>query len=110
MNTRSQLRTISWQLLRGNKYIRALHPAMLNPNGLLKTTSITPVGGRQQETLLVHYGRDYVVQWLAFKVIKPFQLLQFDEIYSLLLDAWYLVNPSEKPPLDLNLANVDSEE
>ncbi|MGF1542865.1 MAG: hypothetical protein ACFCU5_20885 [Pleurocapsa sp.] len=110
MNTRPEPKKISWQLLRGNKYNRALHPAMLNSNGLTKTMSTTPTGSNQQETFIVHYDRSYVVQWLAFKIIKPFQLLSFHQIYELFMEAWVLTHPNEKVPLNVRLVTDSNEE
>ena len=88
-------KSISWQLLRGNKYNRCLHPAMLTEKGCTKQMSTSPVGYNERQYFDVHYDREYVVNWLATKVIKPLENVGVRELVELLIAAWLKRHPDE---------------
>ena len=88
-------KTITWQLLRGNKYNRCLHPAMVTINGCVKQMAITPVGQKTKEHYNIYYDREYVVNWLAVKVIKPLENMGFKDIAGLVIEAWNIRHKDE---------------
>lgn len=84
----------SWQQLQGNKYLKALHPAMLSDYGYRTTIKTRLVGGSKfnSQYLTVLYDRDYVVAWLASRLIKPLQNQGLECILEMVREAWKLLH------------------
>jgi hypothetical protein len=87
---------VKWHQLQGNIYLKALHPAMISTQGFLSTHKARLIGTSKfcSQYVTVNYDQEYVIAWLASKVIKPFQNLGKDGIVSLVEQAWEL---SRKP-------------
>ena len=95
-------------MVQGNKYNRALHPAMLTDAGLVKTTKVALLNKPRssQEYVVVVYDRTYAVYWLNSKVIKPLFNLEIADIIRLVKEAWKLGNNPKISQLELD-AKVD---
>ncbi len=82
--------TVSWRELRGNKYHRALHPAMLTDNGYSVTVKAKTLESNIYPTkfVVLKYDRDYVKSWLTTKVIKPLANYGLINTSKLLKESW----------------------
>lgn len=90
MNT--ELRTIHWSDIQGNKWSKTLHPAMLNNGGFRMTQKVRLVGESSfgGTYSVVVYDREYVLGWLVSKVIKPLSNEGVKGIISLIKEAYKL--------------------
>lgn len=82
-----EYKDISWRELPGNKFVVALKSEMLTENGYKASQKIKQAY-RQSFMAWVHYDRDYVVAWLASKVIQKLGSQGKVELIDLLDDAW----------------------
>jgi hypothetical protein len=92
----TEQKTVHWTQLQGNKFNKALHPAMLSEHGYRTTTKNSLVGDSKKnpQFLIVLYDRDYVIGWLSSRVVKPLQNEGSDNIKNFVEEAWkYLHQP-----------------
>lgn len=87
---KTEQKTVHWSQLQGNKFNKALHPAMLSDHGYRTTTKNALLGDSRSNSqfLVVLYDRDYVIGWLSSRVIKPLQNEGNDNIKSFVEEAW----------------------
>lgn len=85
----NQADIVSWKEIQGNRYNRGLHLAMLTDTGFLVTAKGRVIGNVKygSEFITIRYDRDYVIDWLRVKVIKPLVGISFNEIVELLKEA-----------------------
>lgn len=88
----SSYRDITWRELPGNKFNLALRPAMPTEQGHYTTQKVKQAY-RKSEVCRVHYDRDYVVAFLASKVIRPLGVHGKLELIDLISNAWDLYYP-----------------
>ena len=90
--------TVSWRDIQGNKYSKSLNPAMLK-QGLPITMKARVIGNRRVDSDLVTvvFDRDYVINWLIVKLIKPLSNYGIKEVINLLYLAWEQSNLSLEP-------------
>lgn len=88
MNT--ELKTIHWRNVQGGRWSKSLHPAMLKDDGFRMTQKVRVVGesGFGGKYSVVVYDREYVIGWLASKVIKPLSNEGIKGIIALIKEAY----------------------
>jgi len=59
-----EIKTITWRDLTGNKFLKALHPAMLSKENYVCTQRIRRTGDPEPEIFKVLYDREYAVNYL----------------------------------------------
>lgn len=84
-----EYKDITWRELPGNKFVVALKSEMLTENGYKASQKIKQAY-RQPFMAWVHYDRDYVVAWLASKVIQKLSSQGKLELVDLFDEAWNL--------------------
>lgn len=83
-----KIETITWRELTGNKFNRALHPAMLSDIGYTKSISVRRTGDAVKSYFNVAYDRVYVVEWLSRKICKSLFALGKQGTLDLISEAW----------------------
>ena len=89
-NPTQSLPVVSWKELQGNKYIKAIDPAMLIKGGLpyiMKARAIG-TGKHGSEPVTVIFDKEYVEKWITTKLIRPLSNYGVDYVVSLLTEAW----------------------
>jgi len=71
----SEIKSITWRDLTGNKYLKALHPAMLSKGNYICTQRIRRIGEVEPDIFKTTYDREYAVEWLARKVCKTLSFI-----------------------------------
>ena len=79
---------ISWKVLVGNKYTKALHAAMLSSVGYMKTSSVRRIGDVAKGYFLVKYDREYVIEYIGRLVCRPFYHIGKEKVLELVDEAW----------------------
>ncbi len=104
---------VSWRDIQGNKYSRALHPAMLTANGYPVTASTRVIGRskRGSDYVTINYDRSYVIKWLEVKVIKPLTNCGLIGVINLLKESWLDSNIDLDPfQVEVDMGGVKCEE
>jgi hypothetical protein len=85
---------VKWNRLQGNVFMKALHPAMISVHGCLSTHKARLIGNSKfsSQYVTVLYNQEYVIAWLASKLIKPLQNLGLEGIIELVKEAWELLH------------------
>ena len=81
---------ISWTEIQGNKYMKALHPAMLSKGGYVATHKARLIGHPKTASYYstISYDRNYVINWLQTKFVRPLENEPLDELTKLLAEAY----------------------
>lgn len=99
---------VHWSKKQGNKYNKSLHPAMLTDVGFLTTAKVAlldePRSNHRYVTVI--YDREYVINWLRVKVVKPFLNIGMSDIVQLIKEAWQLA----QEPQIIQLGSTDKED
>lgn len=85
------MRTIYWQDLPGNKYLKKLEPGMINWSDCTRRQIIRPIGKKRfedRETVYVTYDRHYVVSKIIVEILQPLQIKSLDELLKLMVAVW----------------------
>ncbi len=98
-----ELPILSWKDSTRNRLSKALHGAMLSPNGYKVTMGIKPIGEKTKKFFDVKYDREYVITWLVTKLFKPFETLEHEKLESLLNEAYKKAHPQADKSLQLKL-------
>jgi hypothetical protein len=85
-----EIKTITWRALTGNKFLKALHPAMLSKENYVCTQRIRRTGDPEPEIFKVLYDREYAVNYLCRKLCRPLSFLGKEELFELFSEAWTL--------------------
>ena len=80
--------TISWQEMTGNKYIKALHPAMTSKAGYETIKSIRKIGDAVPTVFRVIYDRQYVLEYIGNGICKSLFVLGKQGVLNLVDEAW----------------------
>ena len=86
---------IGWKQLHGRKTFHKLHPAMLNPEGLIRDLDIRPVPYSENHPKGIYsvlFDRDYAVEKLAYELAECAEV-PFLELVELMAEAYTIVNP-----------------
>jgi hypothetical protein len=97
-STKNGYPVIPWTDIQGNKFLNALHPAMLSHEGyhVFKMARIT--GQKQWEDKIqcfVFYDRDFVVQKLGIQLLD-LRSAGFNEIQKAIGEAWQFCKQIEE--------------
>lgn len=84
----SEIETISWRELTGNKFVRGIDPAMLTEQGYVKRAAIRKIGERKRTFFDVVYDRDYLVQAIGRYVCKQMFIIGKEKTLELVSEAW----------------------
>ncbi len=95
----NELKEVSWTEIQGNRFSRGLHQLMLKEKGYPITQKSRVIGAGKfgSEYVVINYDRNYVIAWLATKVIKPLCNCGTVGISNLLEEAWNYSGISTKP-------------
>ena len=99
----SEIETISWRDLTGNRYNKTLHPAMLSGNSYIKQTGVRRVGDKEKTVFNVVYDRDYVVEYLEKVVFLKLRVIDTDNLGDVLAEAFCNVR-KDVSPIELAVA------
>ncbi len=97
-NHKSLFPVISWKEIQGNKFIKAIDPAMLMDGGLPYIMKARTIGSGKygSEPVTVIFDREYVESWIRTKLIRPLSNYGVDYVSNLLAEAWSKSNyPTE---------------
>ncbi len=88
----NEINIVPWQKIQGNKYIKSLNPSMLKKEGYVSTMRARVIGKPKSNSdfVTVKFDRNYVLSWLATKVIRPLTNEGLDEVTELFKEAWEL--------------------
>lgn len=78
---------ISWQDLPGNKFSVSLKPAMPTEQGHIAMQKVRQAY-KDAAMCKVHYDREYVIEWLMSKLVKPLSIHGKEEVINLVSEAW----------------------
>lgn len=76
--------TISWSEQTGNKFNKSIDSAMLSDEGYAISKRIRVVGDTVPKMFNVVYDRDFVIEYLRLKLIKPLAALGKETIFDLI--------------------------
>ena len=82
------LKTISWQEMVGNRYTKALHPAMVSKAGYEKVKSVRRIGDAVPTAFRVIYDRQYVIDYVGRGICKTLFVLGKQGVLNLVDEAW----------------------
>jgi hypothetical protein len=84
----SEIETISWRELTGNKFVRGIDPAMLTERGYVKRAAIRRTGERKRTFFDIVYDREYLVQAIGRYICKQMFILGKEKTLELVSEAW----------------------
>lgn len=90
----SEIETISWRELTGNRFVRGLDPAMLTSRGYVKQAAIRRIGERKRTLFDVVYDRDYLIQAIGRYICKQMFVIGKEKTLELVSEAWDAYYPS----------------
>jgi hypothetical protein len=96
MLTMSDVETITWRELTGNKFVRGIDPAMLTEQGLVKQAAIRKIGERQRTFFNIVYDREYLLEAIGRLICKPMFTIGKDKTIELIAEAWDNYYPNGK--------------
>lgn len=101
----SDIQTITWRQLTGNKFVTTINTAMLSEAGYVKQQSIRQIGGELPKVFYVVYDEDYLLQILLRKVIRPLSVLNKEKVQEIIDNAWVLYDKELLTPCGLSENN-----
>lgn len=101
----NEVNETTWRNLTGNKFVMALHPAMLSGSGYIKQQRIRKTGDTDASLLNVKYDSDYLLQVIVRKLIKPLSVLGKEKVNDLIDNAWDLYDKELLTPQGLSESN-----
>ena len=84
----SRYETISWRDLPGNKYTKALDPAMLTERGCITLGKVRHCHDPVGKMCNVVYDRDYLIQFLIRRFLISISPLGKEVVDELVNEAW----------------------
>lgn len=97
-----EVKAISWKELTGNKFSKALHPAMFSETGYVAVQRIRRTGDPVPDIFKVSYDRQYAVEFIARKIIRPVSFLGKESMDKIIDDAWNLYEKNALLPHFVN--------
>ena len=91
MNTNTQsFPVVSWKEIQGNKFSKAIDPAMLLGDGLPYIMKARAIGNGKygSEPVTVIFDKEYVENWIVTKLIRPLSNHGVDYVTNLVAEAW----------------------
>ncbi len=83
-----EIETITWREMTGNKFIKALHPAMVSEAGYECNKSIRRIGDPVPTMFKVIYDRQYVINYIGKGICKTLFVLGKEGVLDLVDEAW----------------------
>ena len=111
MSLFSEFDQISWRDLQGNKYTKSLDAGMLTEIGsphIIKANVKGEGRGKGQPQVVI-YDRDYVLNWLIVRLIKPLSNHGLEGVTKLIEKAWEESNLSTDSLVSCNYFLEDEE-
>ncbi len=104
----SEIETISWRELTGNKFVRGLDPAMLTEQGLIKQTAIRRIGEVKRTMFNVIYDREYLIRAIGRYICRQMFCIGKEETLKLVSEAWdtFYPNYPSRPQETIEVINV----
>ena len=93
-----EIKSITWRDLTGNKFLKALHPAMLSEENYICIQRIRRIGEAVPDIFRTAYDQEYVVNYLSRKLCKPFAFLGKEKLIQLIDEAWTLYAKQNSSP------------
>lgn len=84
----SEFELLNWEVLPGNKYSKALDPAMLTADGCIVNQKVRHSSEPKGQLCNVVYDRIYAVTFIRKKVIDNLCVAGRQEIHKLVDEAW----------------------
>ena len=84
----SQIETISWRDLPGNKYTKSLDAAMVSEQGYVIFGKVRHCHEPKAKMCNVIYDREYVIEFLNKRVLLALAVLKKEMIDELVDEAW----------------------
>lgn len=75
---------ITWKDVPRNQFSRGLHAAMFSEDKYCKLMKMVLTGDTSKKLYLIEYDKDYVIQWLVYKVCKPLNIIGLEELHKIL--------------------------
>jgi hypothetical protein len=97
-----EAKTITWRELTGNKFSKSLHPAMLSENGYVTVQRVRCVGDAMPDIFNVVYDKEYAVEFVSKKFIKPVSFFGKEKATEIISEAWDLYEKSLLQPHFVN--------
>lgn len=92
----SDVKTITWRELTGNKFVRGIDPAMLTEHGLVKQAAIRKIGERDRTFFNIVYDREYLLEAIGRLICKPMFCVGKEATIELIAEAWDNYYPHKK--------------
>lgn len=83
-----EVETVSWLQLVGNKFNKALHPAMSTPEGYLKQSRTRVINTPAKTIYNVLYDQEYLSEYIFNFICKPLLVLGKEKVLSLVENSW----------------------
>ncbi|MEM8611446.1 MAG: hypothetical protein AAGF93_05460 [Cyanobacteria bacterium P01_H01_bin.105] len=94
------METIEWHELLGNVFLTCPSKAMITDDGdtVVKKCGIKGDSKFKEshEVRVIHYGRDYVVAWLAKRFFSNFKGIKWNELQPILSEAYKKARKEDK--------------
>lgn len=82
---------VHWTQLQGNKYLQALHPAMLTDEGY-KVEKLDRIGGmsrfHDKIALEVTFDRAYLIAYLEKAIFEKLHIAEWNHVQPIISEAW----------------------
>jgi hypothetical protein len=85
---KTEIETISWRQLTGNKFVKGIEPAMLSENGFVKRTAIRRIGDQERTFFDVVYDREYLLEAISRYICKEMLPVGKKATLKLIAEAW----------------------
>lgn len=90
----NEIENITWREVPGNRFSRALSPAMLTEEGYTKQAAIRKVGSQVKAFLNIKYDREYFIGWIGNFICKPLFAIGKKRVLDLVAEAWDTYYPN----------------
>ena len=89
-NPTASFPVVSWKEIQGNKFSKAIDPAMLINGGLPYIMKARAIGNGKygSETVTVIFDKEYVESWITTKLVRPLSNYGVNYVTNLVHDAW----------------------
>ncbi len=84
----TEIESITWKDIAGNKFNCALHPAMLCTEKYHRLVTIRRIGDENKNLFKVEYDEEYAIEWVQRKLCQPLAILGKDRVFELLNKAY----------------------
>lgn len=86
----TEIKSISWNDLTGNKFSLTIHPAMDTEEGYYRQQLIRRIGESGKTVFTIRYDHDYLLRYIATKICRPLFACGKKRTLELVSEAWDL--------------------